>query len=65
MIKALKWNVDYFLRKFKWYRKKQGGTWYFVFPKQFPYMSFWVKKKEWLTNEVIMKKELYPYKWSK
>jgi hypothetical protein len=50
-------TVTYHLSKLKSYRRYKGGTWYRVFPKPFPYMSYWTNRK--LDNEVAIEEEYY------
>ncbi len=53
-------DIKFYLSKLKSYRRYVGGTWYRVFPRQFPYMSgFWIKKEDKLDNEIIIETETY------
>lgn len=49
----------WYLIKFKWYRKRKGGTWHKIWVYQFPYMSYWVQESDMLPNEIPYKTEKY------
>jgi hypothetical protein len=55
----LTFTIEYYLSKLKSYRRHKGGTWHRVFPKQYPYMGYWVQKEGLLPNEVIFETEIY------
>lgn len=59
MIEWIKWNYDYYGRKFKRYRRNKGGTWYRCFPEMYPYMSFWLQTSDCLGNMIVVDIEEY------
>lgn len=57
LMDCMVWSIECELCKLKSYRRHKGGTWYRVFPKPYPYMSYWTDRK--LSNEVELEIEIY------
>jgi hypothetical protein len=41
------WFVEYLFNRFKWYRKRKGGKWYYVIPRPYPYIELWVQNPKY------------------
>lgn len=57
-VMQFKYELDWILRMFKWYRRKKGGKWYRVRPDFYGvYDDFWIHSGESLRNMTILETE--------